>query len=74
MTSARSLWWHVGPYFWPADLTRTANPINNRLGSKVQATLEDLYNHFKELSGDSADDNNEEGEADMPARQAELRF
>ena len=27
MTSARSLWWHVGPYFWPADLTRTANPI-----------------------------------------------
>ena len=27
MTSARSLWWHVAPYFWPADLTRTANPI-----------------------------------------------
>ena len=27
VTSARSLWWHVGPYFWPADLTRTANPI-----------------------------------------------
>ena len=27
MTSARSLWWHVGPYFWPADLTRTVNPI-----------------------------------------------
>ena len=26
VTSARSLWWHVGPYFWPADLTRTANP------------------------------------------------
>ena len=25
--SARSLWWHVGPYFWPTDLTRTANPI-----------------------------------------------
>ena len=25
--SARSLWWHVGPYFWLADLTRTANPI-----------------------------------------------
>ena len=29
VTSARSLWWHVGPYFWPADLTRTANPILN---------------------------------------------
>ena len=28
VTSARSLWWHVGPYFWPADLTRTANPIH----------------------------------------------
>ena len=27
VTSARPLWWHVGPYFWPADLTRTANPI-----------------------------------------------
>ena len=27
VTSARSLWWHVGPYFWPADLTRPANPI-----------------------------------------------
>ena len=27
VTSARFLWWHVGPYFWPADLTRTANPI-----------------------------------------------
>ena len=27
VTSAPSLWWHVGPYFWPADLTRTANPI-----------------------------------------------
>ena len=27
VTSARSLWWHVGPYFWPADLTRTANAI-----------------------------------------------
>ena len=26
VTSARSLWWHVGLYFWPADLTRTANP------------------------------------------------
>ena len=30
VTSARSLWWHVGPYFWPADLTRTANPIGSR--------------------------------------------
>ena len=28
VTSARSLWWHVGPYFWNADLTRTANPIS----------------------------------------------
>ena len=28
MTSAPSLWWHVGPYFWPSDLTRTANPIS----------------------------------------------
>ena len=27
VTSAQSLWWHVGPYFWPTDLTRTANPI-----------------------------------------------
>ena len=27
VTSARSLWWHVGPYFWHVDLTRTANPI-----------------------------------------------
>ena len=27
--SARSLWWHVGPYFWPADLTRAANPIGS---------------------------------------------
>ena len=27
VTSARSLWWHVGLYFWPADLTRTADPI-----------------------------------------------
>ena len=27
VTSARSLWWHVGPYFWPADLMRMANPI-----------------------------------------------
>ena len=27
VTSAWSLWWHVGPYFWPADLTRTADPI-----------------------------------------------
>ena len=27
VTSARSLWWHVGPYFGPADLTRTAHPI-----------------------------------------------
>ena len=30
VTSARSLWWHVGPYFWPADLTRTANPIGSQ--------------------------------------------
>ena len=29
VTSARSLWWHVGPYFWPTDLTRTANPIGS---------------------------------------------
>ena len=29
VTSGRSLWWHVGPYFWPADLTRTANPIRS---------------------------------------------
>ena len=28
VTSARSLWWHLGPYFWPADLTRMANPIS----------------------------------------------
>ena len=37
VTSARSLWWHVGPYFWPADLTRTANPIDNEaiLGSRT---------------------------------------
>ena len=30
VTSARTLWWHVGPYFWPADLTLTANPIAPR--------------------------------------------
>ena len=30
VTSARSLWWHVGPYFWPADLTRAAKPIPPR--------------------------------------------
>ena len=35
VTSARSLWWHVGPYFWPADLTRTANPI----GTELQRTI-----------------------------------
>ena len=28
VTSAPFLWWHVGPYFWPADLTQTANPIS----------------------------------------------
>ena len=37
VTSARSLWWHVGPYFWPADLTRTANPITLRHGDWVPA-------------------------------------
>ena len=26
VTSARSLWWHVGPCFWPADLTRDGEP------------------------------------------------
>ena len=40
VTSARSLWWHVGPYFWPADLTRTANPI-------VQPSLSTDCLHFK---------------------------
>ena len=29
VTSARSLWWHAGPYFWTADLTRTANPVSS---------------------------------------------
>ena len=29
VTSARSLWWHVRPYFWPAAVTRTANPIGH---------------------------------------------
>ena len=35
-TSARSLWWHVGPYFWPGDLTRTANPIRLRKHRKLR--------------------------------------
>ena len=30
VTSAQSLWWHIGPYFWPADLTQMANPIEER--------------------------------------------
>ena len=37
VTSARSLWWHVGPYFWPADLTRTASPIHLPEGSEFSA-------------------------------------
>ena len=36
VTSARSLWWHVGPYFWPADLTRTANPIDSLDSSRIK--------------------------------------
>ena len=36
VTSARSLWWHFGPYFWPADLTRTANSIYSRVASSVE--------------------------------------
>ena len=36
VTSARSLWWHVGPYFWPADLTRTANPFFFFLGEIIR--------------------------------------
>ena len=51
VTSARSLWWHVGPYFWPADLTRTANPINAyggpvgwvRLSSEISAVEALIY-------------------------------
>ena len=27
VTSAPSLWWHAGPYFWPADLTRRRTPL-----------------------------------------------
>ena len=32
--------------------------INNRLESKVEANLQDRYNHFKELTDDSADEPN----------------
>ena len=39
VTSPRSLWWHVGPYFWPADLTRTANPIIARVRRIVTSTF-----------------------------------
>ena len=42
VTSARSLWWHVGLYFWPADLTRTANPIKRRLYSFSDFTRWDV--------------------------------
>ena len=37
VTSALSLWWQVGPYFWPADLTRTANPIATNIFVKTTA-------------------------------------
>ena len=43
VTSARSLWWHVGPYFWPADLTRTANPINPVPGYSSACVACSLY-------------------------------
>ena len=39
VTSARSLWWHVGPYFWPADLTRTANPISRQARMMVSCLM-----------------------------------
>ena len=55
VTSARSLWWHVGPYFWPADLTRTANPINliNFLLIKgaLPTMLTALYNNTSVAGG-----------------------
>ena len=50
VTSARSLWWHVGPYFWSADLTRTANPIgfgeaeNAELAAWVQSPSYEVPN------------------------------
>ena len=40
VTSARSLWWHVGPYFWPADLTRTANPITISIDSGASSIIQ----------------------------------
>ena len=39
VTSARSLWWHVGPYFSPADLTWTANPIYCLISTHRSCTL-----------------------------------
>ena len=45
VTSARSLWWHVGPYFWPADLTRTANPIPTDLENVVVNANGPCCNH-----------------------------
>ena len=48
VTSARSLWWHVGPYFWPADLTRTANPIAMRTHHRRQ--LDDIGSSHELLS------------------------
>ena len=41
VTSARSFWWHVGPYFWPTDLMQTANPIifSSRLIKLLQYSL-----------------------------------
>ena len=39
VTSARSLWWHVGPCFWSADLTRTANPIPTSFPATFAAVM-----------------------------------
>ena len=44
VTSARSLWWHVGPYFWPADLTRTANPTGHMHACRCKS----FTNNYKE--------------------------
>ena len=41
--------------------------INKKQGSRVQTNLEELYKHFKELSDNSTQDNNNDGEeADDP--------
>ena len=55
VTSARSLWWHVGPYFWPADLTRTANPNIVSINEKVEQQLETATTTYTKLGNSNLD-------------------